>query len=191
MSIYKRLMYYVQFLIKGKRQMFGLLDSESTLYYERCAILQGKSKEILYSLIVTNISCEIYEQVMYGFKYLFKDEHFDMDLVKNMYRACLMYFCIKFNTGFAAEHEKFDEFDIAQIGRLRPKEKKLMEKFSDIMDSNSDRFELEFIRYFSKTVFKQKRLNPYTVALTVNILYNSYERFIEDYCFYIRHISIA
>ena len=191
MTICKRLMYYVQFLLKGKRQMFGLLDNESTLYYERCEYLQGKNKEILYSLIVTNISCEIYEQVMYGFKYIFQDEHIDIDLVKNMYRACLMYFYVKFNAQFGAEYERLEELDITQIGRLRPKEKKLMENLGSVMDKNSDRFELEFIKYFSKVVFKQKILNPYTVALTVNILYNSYERFIEDYCFYIRHINIA
>jgi len=191
MTIFKRLMYYVQFLFKGKRQMFSLLDKESTLYYERCENLQGKEKEIIYSLIVTNISCEIYEQVIYGFKYLLQDEYFDINLVKNMYRTCLMYFFIKFNAQFSAEFKGLEECDIAQIGRLRPKEKKLMDNLSSVMAVNCDKFELDFIKYFSKAVFNQKILNPYTVALSVNILYNSYERFIEDYCFYIRHINIA
>ena len=184
-------MYYVKFLFKGKKQMFSLLDRESTLYYERCDCLSGKDKEMLYSLIITNISCEIYEQVMYGFKYLLQDDYFDMDLVKNMYRACLMYFFVKFNGQAVVEYENLEAHDVALIGRLRPKEKKFMENLNSITFNNSDRFELEFIKYFSKTVFKQKKLNPYTVALTVNILYNSYERFIEDYCFYIRHINIA
>ena len=191
MTICRRLMYYMLFLFKGKRELFRLLDSESTLYYERCDSLQGKSKEILYSLIITNISCEIYEQVMYGFKYLLKDEYFDIDLVKNMYRTCLMYFFIKFNNEFSDEYERLEDEDIARIGRLRPKEKNLLGNLSEVMANNSDKFELAFIKYFSKTVFKQKGLNPYTVALSVNILYNSYERFIEDYCFYIRHENIA
>ncbi|MCL2565640.1 MAG: hypothetical protein FWE24_07515 [Defluviitaleaceae bacterium] len=191
MTFFKRLIYYLRFWAKGRRQMFRALDNEANLYYNRCDLLPTKYRATIFTLMVANISCEIYEQMIYGLRHKFKDELFDLDALKAMYRVNIMYFYIKLAYDYPSDWESLKPQDFAEVSKLRPKEKKLLQRFLFMIDLNPDLFELEFLKYYSKAVFKQKVMTPYTVALSGNILYNSYEGFLEDFSMYIKRDKIA
>jgi len=191
MTIYKKIMYYLKFLVKGKRSIYKALDNEANIYIERCDKILRKHTSMLYSLMVSNISCEIYEQVIFGLKHMLQDEFWDLDTIKNMYRINMMYFYIKFNHEYFDEWGRIDEFDFVKITRLRPKERKLLKHYATLLNNNADVFELDFLKFYSKMVFRQKTLNPYAVALTGNILYNSYQGFVDDYFVYMKRTYIA
>ena len=184
-------MYYLRFLAKGRRQIFRALDNEATLYYDRCDCLPTKYRGTLFTLMVANISCEIYEQLIHGLRHKFRDELFDLDAIKAMYRVNIMYFYVKLASEHPREWETIKAQDFAEVSRLRPKEKKLLNRYMFVIENNPDLFELEFLKYYTKTVFKQKIMTPYTVALAGNILYNSYVGFIEDYGMYMKRYNIA
>ena len=191
MTFYKRIMYYLRFRAKGKKQIFKILDREANLYYDRCDYLQSNREATFFSLMVANISCEIYEQMIYGLRHKFKDELFDLDAIKAMYRINIMYFYIKLAYDYPHEWEVIKDYDFKGIARLSPKERRLLSNHLIMTQLNPDTFELEFLKFYSKAVFKQKILSPYTVALAGNILYNSYEGFVEDFSMHMMRFKIA
>jgi len=175
----------------GKKQIYQILDNEAHLYYERCEERLEKYEMTLFSLMVVNISCEIYEQMIYGLRRKFKDELFDLDAIKAMYRVNAMYIYIKLAYEYPGDWEFIKEAELAEIVRLRPKERRLFRNFSTMLELNPEVFELEFLKYYSKAVFNERKLTPYTVALAGNILYNSYEGFVEDFNVHMKRSKIA
>ena len=191
MTLLKRIMYYLRLRARGKKQIFKILDREANLYYDRCEYIESKHEATLFSLMVANISVEIYEQMIYGLRHKFRDDLFDSDVVKAMYRVNLMYFYIKLACDFPYEWEVIKDYDLIGIARFPSKEKRLFENYLYMIELKPDVFELEFLKFYSKAVFKQKILTPYTVALAGNILYNSYEGFVEDFSMHMRQFKIA
>ena len=191
MTYFKRIMYYLRLRAQGKKQIFKILENEASSYYDRCEGAGSKHEATLFSLMVANISCEIYEQIIYGPRYKFKNELFDLETIKAMYRVNIMYFYIKLSYDYPYEWDAIKDYDLAGIARLSPKEKRLLARYLYIIELKPDEFELEFLKFYSRAVFKQKILSPYTVALAGNILYNSYEGFVEDFCMHMRQFKIA
>jgi len=185
MTFFKRLFYYIFFLIKGKRQVFKSLDIEANLYYDRCDLLPSKYRATLFTLMVTNISCEIYEHMKSGLRLNLREELFDLSAIKAMYRVNIMYFYVKLAYYHPGKWKSIENQDFAEVSKLRPKEKKLLNRYLFLISENPYLFELEFLKFYSRSVFKQKMLSPYIVALSGSILYNSYERFVEDFGLYI------
>ena len=191
MTFFKRFICYLFFPVKGRRRMLNNLDNETNLYYDRCDLLPTKYRATLFTLMAANISCEIYEQLSRGLCRKFREGIFGLDAIKAMYRVNIMYFYVKLAYNHPGRWEAINAGDFAEVSRLRPKEKKLLNHFLFMAAENPDLFELEFLKFYSKSVFKQKSLNPYTVALAGNILYNSYEGFMEDFDQYMVRQKIA
>jgi len=178
--------------MKGRKLIFENLDNETNLYFDRCDLLPTKYRATLFTLMVANISCEIFEQVKFGLsRSCFKEEFLGLDTIKAMYRVNIMYFYVKLAYSHPQKWEAIQTQDFAEVSKLRPKEKKLLNRYLYMVEFNPDLFELEFLKFYSKAVFKQKNLTPYTVALAGNILYNSYEGFMEDFGMYMNRLKVA
>jgi len=191
MTFFKRMMYYLRLLIMGKRELFRALDEEANIYYDKCDYIKQKHEATLFSLMVANISCEIYEQLIYGMRHTQNDDMLDTDAVKAMYRTNIMYFYIKLAYDFPYQWESIKNYDLKGLLRLSAQEKQKLANFLTMIELSPNTFELEFLKYYSKVVFKQNILTPYTVALAGNILYNSYEGFTEDFSMHLTQFKIA
>ena len=191
MTFMKRTVYYLRLFVKGKANLFKILDEEANFYYDKCEYIEDRHEAIILTLMVANISSEIYEQVIYGFRSKLKDEFIDTRAVKAMYRVNIMYFYIKLAYDFPYQWESVKNYDIKGLLRLTTQEKRKLNNFLVMIELSPSTFELEFLKYYSKIVFKQSILSPYTVAMAGNILYNSYEGFVEDFTMHMRQIKIA
>jgi len=184
-------MYYLQFLAKGRKEVFKTLDEEANIYYDRCDYIRSTCEATLFSLMVANISCEIYEQLINGFRHKIRDELFSKDAVRAMYKVNIMYFYIKLAYDYSYEWEKIKKYDLISVPSLSLRERRQLSSFLTMVRLRPDTFEFEFLKYYSKAVFNQNSLNPYTVALAGNILYNSYEGFVEDFSMHMTQFKIA
>ena len=191
MTFLKRTVYRLRLFVKGKANLFKILDEEANIYYDKCEYIEEKHEATMFSLMVANISCEIYEQVIYGFRNKLKDELLDPRAIKAMYRVNIMYFYIKLAYDFPYQWESVKDYDLKGLLRLTNQEKRKLANFLTMIELSPNTFELEFLKYYSKIVFKQEVLNPYTVAMAGNILYNSYEGFVEDFTMHMRQVKIA
>ena len=191
MTFLKRMMYYLRLAMKGRADLFKILDEEAGNYYEKCDYIKSKHESIVFSLMVANISSEIYEQVIYGFRNKLKDELLDPRAIKSMYRVNIMYFYIKLAHDFPYQWESVKNYDLKGLLHLSVQERRKLANFLIMIEFSPNTFELEFLKYYSKVVFKQNVLSPYTVAMAGNILYNSYEGFVEDFSMHMRQIKIA
>jgi len=184
-------MYYLRLLVKGKANLFKILDEEASVYYDKCDYIEAKHEAIVFSLMVANISCEIYEQVIYGFRNKLKDEMLDPNAIRAMYRVNIMYFYVKMSYDFPYQWESVKNYNLKGFLHLSTQEKRKLSNFLTMMELSPSTFEFEFLKYYSKVVFKQDVLSPYIVAMAGNILYNSYEGFVEDFTMHMRQIKIA
>jgi len=177
--------------MRGRANLFKILDDEAGTYYDKCEYIEERHEATIFTLMVANISSEIYEQVIYGFRSKLKDELLDLRAIKAMYRINIMYFYIKLAYDFPYQWESVKNYDIKSLLHLSAQEKRKINNFLVMIELSPSTFELEFLKYYSKVAFKQDALTPYTVAMAGNILYNSYEGFVEDFTMHMRQIKIA
>jgi hypothetical protein len=166
---------------KVKKERFQeIVDYYADFFYRRCEFIKSKRSRILLLLNVCDTQTVMSEQIAYGLGvYLLDKLSTEEEYVKKAYKIIAAYIFIraKFEnvSGYSIKEEETQRTFAMRAGDIR-----YMKYFKELIEKDECQFTLEFVKYFCKQALGLATCDPLNIALSANILYNSYQRFLED-----------
>jgi len=166
---------YVLYLFDRKDLVQKYFTDQSDYYFGKLEKLENNETKAFYTHLLCSAMADGYEFFMFN-----RFRRVDSDTGAKFYKYYAIYHTIKFVRESKYSPTQIEDLVVQMfnIFSFSEEDKDDYKNFLNLYTFNKTQFEVDFSRFLVRTIFTPKSLEPVTLAFVINLLYTSYNSFV-------------